>query len=121
LEYTDDVEAYQAMLTEVLGPLTTTDDALELWTSALVDLSQQQRALFIFGEVDGQQPPTVDMRNGIAYLEGWDTFADIGAMFTRCVDARGTQGTKRGRLSIARCLFARGGPPLASLTRSRVA
>jgi len=115
MEYTDDVEAYHAMLTEVLGPLATTGEALELWTSALVDLSLQQRSLFIYGEVDGQQPPTVDMRNGIAYLEGWDTFADIGAMFIRCAAADGIQGAKRGRLTLARWPFVRGGAALPQL------
>ena len=85
MEVADDADAYQLMLAEVLRPLAPSTAVLNEWVDLLVDLSLTQRAQLIFGEVDGVRPADVVKRNGIAYLEGWDTFAEVGSLFTRCV------------------------------------
>ena len=84
MDLEDDTEAYTAILQDVLRPAAPDAAALDAWVTTLVELSLKQRAELIFGEVNGVQPPDVVKRNGMAYLEGWDTFAEIGSLFTRC-------------------------------------
>lgn len=57
--------------------------ASEKSLDVLVRMAYAQRDLLIYGKVDGVAPEDVEERNGIAYLEGWDTFADIGTTFER--------------------------------------
>ena len=52
-------------------------------TELIVKLSLTQQDLLVFGKVDGQVPEDIVKRNGIAYIEGWDSFAEIGTSFER--------------------------------------
>ena len=95
------------MLADILRPLAASNaTTLAAWVTVLVDLSLDQRALLIYGEVDGVRPENISMRNGIAYLEGWDTFADMGQQYIpyglkSAGDRSGTErdqsGTERDR------------------------
>ena len=101
MDVEDDVDAYRAALTDVLGPVAPSTEGLASWVEAIIDLSLAQRAQLIYGEVDGVRPPVYEKRNGIAYLEGWDTFADIGSAFTRyaCTCKSSRRVAPRPRLS----------------------
>lgn len=56
-------------------------DASEQVVDVLIRMSYIQRDLLVYGEVNGVRPDDIEERNGIAYIEGWDTFADIGTTF----------------------------------------
>lgn len=43
----------------------------------MVDFIQTQRNLLILGNYNGTDPSSVVRRNGIAFLEGWDTWAQL--------------------------------------------
>lgn len=43
----------------------------------MVDLAAAEKDLLIDGIVDGVAPSTIDKRNGIAYLEGFDTWSEL--------------------------------------------
>eukprot|EP01116_Phalansterium_solitarium_P001116 TRINITY_DN1089_c0_g1_i1.p1 TRINITY_DN1089_c0_g1~~TRINITY_DN1089_c0_g1_i1.p1 ORF type:complete len:794 (-),score=338.41 TRINITY_DN1089_c0_g1_i1:273-2654(-) len=51
-------------------------------SSVLVATINMQRDLLVFGLVNGSNPSNIVRRNGQAYLEGWDTWSDIGCLFT---------------------------------------
>ena len=74
----DDREAFIALVTRILRPFGDAAGPLATW---FADYSEEQLSLLINGEVDGQPPADIEKLNGIAYLEGWDTFADIGSFF----------------------------------------
>jgi len=76
-EATDELALRKALWPIVRHFGTSTQGALD----TLVKMSFVQRDLLIYGEVNGVLPDNVEERNGIAYLEGWDTFADIGTTF----------------------------------------
>ena len=44
----------------------------------LVRMAARQRELLIEGRVQGVVPDNIHMRNGQAYLQGWDTWDDVG-------------------------------------------
>ena len=113
MDLEDDTEAYTAILQDVLRPAAPDAAALDAWVTTLVELSLKQRAELIFGEVNGVQPPDVVKRNGMAYLEGWDTFAEIGSLFTRC--ARRTRDPAPRERRAAADLAARALAPESTL------
>jgi len=47
----------------------------------LVRMSYSQTDYLVYGKVNGVGPSDIEKRNGMAYIEGWDTFADIGTTF----------------------------------------
>jgi hypothetical protein len=51
----------------------------------LVETCRVQHELLVQGKVNGVKPDNVVKRNGIAYLEGWDTWAQIQALFTTTI------------------------------------
>jgi len=50
------------------------------WADWLVSVTHAQRDLLVLGKVNGVSPATIDKLNGMAYLEGWDTWATIGSI-----------------------------------------
>eukprot|EP00698_Gefionella_okellyi_P016657 TRINITY_DN4777_c0_g2_i1.p1 TRINITY_DN4777_c0_g2~~TRINITY_DN4777_c0_g2_i1.p1 ORF type:complete len:794 (-),score=167.73 TRINITY_DN4777_c0_g2_i1:1848-4229(-) len=70
-------QAMGIILTEVLSVFGDTASQL---VAILQQIIASERQLLIYGEVNGTRPDDVIKRNGIAYLEGWDTWGDIGAM-----------------------------------------
>jgi hypothetical protein len=56
------------------------DKAKKRLENALWNIADDQHRLLILGEVDGKRPHTIDKRSGQAYLQGWDTFDDLGAL-----------------------------------------
>lgn len=42
-----------------------------------MDFIHAQHDLLVLGKVNGTLPSSVVRRNGIAYLEGWDTWAQL--------------------------------------------
>jgi len=78
----DDDAAFVALVQSVLAPPFGPAVAAQL-ADVLLDYSKTQKAVLIEGRIDGGEPPSdIVKRNGQAYIEGWDTFADIGSMFT---------------------------------------
>lgn len=43
----------------------------------ILDSIKMERELLIFGQVGNNKPETVEKRNGIGYLQGWDTWSDL--------------------------------------------
>jgi hypothetical protein len=43
----------------------------------LYNIIIKQKDYLIYGKINGIPPKDVEKRNGIAYLQGWDTFSDI--------------------------------------------
>jgi hypothetical protein len=71
------------------------NDGGAAWINAMVAWMKSERALLVRGETTPGGPPPADItrRNGHAYLEGWDTFADLGALSKH---ALATQPVRQG-------------------------
>lgn len=48
----------------------------------LLDTMIAEKELLIYGTVDGHTPKDPTARNGQAYLEGWDTWSELGCSLT---------------------------------------
>jgi hypothetical protein len=54
----------------------------------LLDIVEAQSKLLIHGEVNGRRPATVKKRNGLGYLKGVDTFAQLGVLINPALDVQ---------------------------------
>lgn len=106
------------LLREVFAPLgTQLEDIVQL----VMDTIELEKEVLIYGKVDGKQPSTVlctltclsslirvaplnaaapqqvVKRNGQAYLEGWDTWSELGAMVS---PSASTQPNKLGIVDV---------------------
>jgi len=71
-------DALLAMLqpiTKVFGP------AAEPMAALLVKTIEAERELLVHGKVDGKAPSDIVHNNGMAYLEGWESFSELEAAF----------------------------------------
>jgi len=76
----DEEKAYRKALQPIIRHFGEAGQAIE---DIMVRMSYAQRDYLIYGKVNGEVPSEIEKRNGIAYIEGWDTFADIGTTFER--------------------------------------
>lgn len=77
LEATSDSEAFRRVLLEILGPF---GDAAPQMAQCLADAAAMQHRVLIRGEVSGRPPSEIEMLNGQAYLQGWETWDEVGIM-----------------------------------------
>jgi hypothetical protein len=75
---TDLDSALQIYLELVCKPMGPVGDKV---AAILLNYINVQRDLLIYGMVDGKVPDDIISRNGMGYVEGWDTWADIGCIF----------------------------------------
>jgi hypothetical protein len=75
LDAADDEAALRLLLRPVSRSLGTRGDEV---VDVLVRMMGRQRELLIEGRVNGRPPADIQMRNGQAYLQGWDTWDDVG-------------------------------------------
>ncbi len=75
LEATSDEASFRAVLKPAMRPFGAAANEVETW---LVDVIRAEYKWIILGEAKGKRPSTVAMRNGQAYLQGWDTWDDVG-------------------------------------------
>ena len=72
-----DAVALGQILTVALHPF---GDAGETVVNAMVDMALMQDDLFLLGKVAGQLPSQYEMRNGQAYLQGWESWDEVGKL-----------------------------------------
>jgi hypothetical protein len=72
---TDD-EAVRRALAPVVRPFGAAAPAV---TDLLVRCMEEQGDLLILGKVGGVAPASVEKRNGLAYLQGWETWDEVSA------------------------------------------
>jgi len=78
VEIADENEALKVVLREVLPVF---GDATEKVVEVLQEGISAEHQLLVLGQVTGRDGPAdVTRQNGIAYLEGWDTWSEIGQM-----------------------------------------
>lgn len=71
----DDEAAFRKALRPVVRPFGARADEV---ADLLVRTVEAQQDILIEGRVDGLPPANISMRNGQAYLEGWDSLDDLG-------------------------------------------
>jgi len=71
--------------------------AREQLVQLVLDTIDLQRDLLLYGKVNGKLPSTVVKRNGQAYLEGWDTWSELGALVS---PSASTQPNKLGIVEV---------------------
>jgi hypothetical protein len=76
LDAPTDREAFLRVLEPVRSAFGAKGDDTITW---IADVADAQAALLIRGEVGGKQPADIIQRNGIAYLEGFDSMADLAS------------------------------------------
>lgn len=81
----NDERAFDTMLKLYTSSLGTLNDPIR---KILTSLIRDQKDLLIDGKVNGVKPRINSERNGIAYLQGWDTWADIPVMLNVGIDAQ---------------------------------
>lgn len=82
----DDLEAYKLILTHALAVFGPATPGV---VTAIVDLSQTQRDLLVRGlQANGSLPSDIVKHNGQAYLEGWDTWAELGVLTPHTLDTQ---------------------------------
>jgi hypothetical protein len=74
-----DEESFRKVLAPVLRAFGGAAKEVEDW---LVDVVRAEYKLLIHGEVAGKRPADVRMRNGQAYLQGWETWDDVSKLST---------------------------------------
>jgi len=76
IEKSTNTEALHALLQDILPVFgKATGKVIEV----IEEIISAEQKLLIYGEVTGQKKPSeISKRNGIAYLEGWDTWSEIG-------------------------------------------
>ncbi len=72
-----DEAAFRAILRPILKVFGPSATEVEAW---IVDIVQAEQALLIEGRVAGRRPANVVMRNGQAYLQGWETWDDVSKL-----------------------------------------
>jgi hypothetical protein len=78
IEVADENEALKVVLREVLPVF---GDATEQVVQVIQEVVSAEYQLLVLGQVTGKDRPVdVVKNNGIAYLEGWDTWSEIGHM-----------------------------------------
>ena len=78
VECKDDVEAYTAILTNCLSVFGNATSAV---VEHIVDLSLKQHSMLVEGRLpNGSLPTNIVKHNAQAYLEGWDTWSEIGSL-----------------------------------------
>lgn len=97
-------EALRHALAPVVKPF---GSAAEDVTSWIVDVVHAEEAMLVRGEAGGGRPPpaTVAMRNGQAYLQGWETWDDVSKLAAK---GQMTQPDKLGLVDMRNP--AHGGP-----------
>ena len=76
-----------AALRAALGPvLRSFGAAAAPLADLLVTIAEDQRDLLIRGEVGGKPPSSIIERNGQAYMQGWESFDDLGSLITPSPD-----------------------------------
>jgi hypothetical protein len=109
LELAQDDDALRALLTPVTRLAGAQASALEGWLLAVM---HAQAALLIRGEVAGSAPADVVMRNGQAYLQGWDTWDDVSKLANGQSSVQMTQPDKLGLVDMRNPVH--GGPPYSA-------
>lgn len=66
--------ALQKTLRSVFAPL---GEACNPVVSVIQQMIKAQEDLLIFGRVNGEEPSDIEKRNGIAYIQGYDTWMDM--------------------------------------------
>jgi hypothetical protein len=97
-----DTAALAAALQPVVRHMGAKQAQIAQW---LADFAEAERAMLIYGEVNGVGPADIRQRNGMGYLEGWDTWDDV-AKLTGVLPA--TQPDKLGLVDMRNP--AHGGP-----------
>ena len=107
-EPTDDA-AFAKLLADVLAPLGPGVAA------AIADTCRVEHDLLVLGVVNGASPTSIIQRNGIGYLEGWDTWDDVAVSLSRVpvFPMTPTQPTKLGLVDMRYGWFW-GGPDYAT-------
>lgn len=78
-----DTSGPQAAFAEALRPALRVFGAASAQVSALIeDTVDAEARLLIHGEVNGVRPANIAMRNGQAYLQGWETWDDVSKLST---------------------------------------
>lgn len=70
----------KTLLRDALAPIGPERDA---WVALLEKTIDLQHRLLILGEVRGQRPPQIQLRSGMAYLAGSDTWSEIAGYLRR--------------------------------------
>ena len=109
VELPSDEQAVRVLLSPVTRLAGAQAQALEDW---LVAVMQAQAALLIRGEVQGSAPAELAMRNGQAYLQGWDTWDDVSKLAKGQSSVQMTQPDKLGLVDMRNP--AHGGPPYSA-------
>jgi hypothetical protein len=74
-----DTDALEAALAPVVRPF----GAAGPQAAALIArIAEEQRDLLIEGKVNGTAPSSIDKRNGQAYMQGWESFDDLGNLIS---------------------------------------
>ena len=68
---------FKTMLGHVLRPLGSAKDDIAAW---IADIATAQKDLLIDGKVRGNPPSKIEMRNGQAYIQGWETWDDVAKL-----------------------------------------
>ncbi|KJE94812.1 hypothetical protein CAOG_05389 [Capsaspora owczarzaki ATCC 30864] len=77
----NDTEAMRVLIQDYVGAFLGDATFSSAFADAVLDLMNAQRDLLVLGKVPGQATPAdVTKLNGIGYLEGWDTWADLGSL-----------------------------------------
>ncbi len=77
IEAATDAEAFRKTLSPILRVFGPAAAEVEQW---IVDTVAAEQALLIEGKVSGRAPASIDMRNGQAYLQGWETWDDVSKL-----------------------------------------
>lgn len=103
---TSQPQALRRALAPVVRPFGAAAEDVATWVA---DVVAAEEALLVRGEVNGKAPSTVVMRNGQAYLQGWETWDDVSKLLTgRVKAAQMTQPDKLGLVDMRNPLH--GGP-----------
>ena len=86
MEIEDDTEAFKAALMPILHTFGDSQTIQEI-VDVLVDIVTKEEELLINGNWNGTAPSDIEKRNGIAYIEGWDSWAEFSSIVdqTDCV------------------------------------
>lgn len=98
-------DALSAALSSALSPFGSAKKDVVTW---IADVASAEQALLIEGKVNGSAPSKIDMRNGQAYLQGWETWDDVSKLGSGVIPLKMTQPDKLGLVDMRNPLH--GGP-----------
>jgi hypothetical protein len=98
-----DLEATQRILAKALPFGTATKDVVDV----VARTARDQKDLLIDGKVDGRSPRDLRLRNGQAYLQGFETWDEISALAER-IGIKGAQMTQPNRAALQPSFFTMG-------------